>query len=117
MNTLYSNKIIAWNKSRKEVSEKSFKDADIYITPSLTASIKDGDKKKIQTIVTGKFSSSVFGERLYNYLEYNKLIDYRKLSDTNIWSGDEGEKQTKDFYKKTFGVNIKTSEKELINGK
>lgn len=117
MNTLYSNKIIAWNKSRKEVSEKSFKDADIYITPSLTASIKDGDKKKIQTIVTGKFSSSVFGERLYNYLEYNKLIDYRKLSDTNIWNGDEGEKQTKDFYKKTFGVNIKTSEKELINGK
>lgn len=117
MSTLYSNKIPSWNKAKKEISEKSFKDADIYTTPSLTASMKDGNKKKIQTIVTGKFSSSVFGERFYNYLEYNKLIDYTKLSDTNIWNGDEGENETKNFYNKTFGINIKTSEKELTNVK
>ena len=117
MNTLYSNKILAWNKAKKEVSEKSFKDADIYITPSLTASHKENGKIKVQTIVTGKFSSSVFGERLYNYLEYNKLIDYSKLSDTNIWNGPEGEKQTKEFYHKNFGVDIKTNVKEINNVK
>lgn len=89
------------------VDEKRFKDFNIYTSPSIMMSYIKNEKETVgQTIHTGNITNDTFINRVFNYLEFLKVLDYQKLSDTKYWETEAGEKERKDFYKKRFGVGI-----------
>lgn len=108
---VYADNIIAFNNATKKIEPKIFETFGIYTTPSLVMSYKNEEKKKAQTIVTGRFNQQVFIERVFNFLEMNKLIDYTKFSDTQFWNTNGGEIEVKKYYKDTFGVEVLKDEK------
>ena len=82
-----------------------FKENKIYTTPSIVMTYKkDAQNFVAQTINTGNVTNDTFIDRVFNYLEFLKVLDYQKLSDTKYWQTDAAEKERKDFYKKRFGV-------------
>lgn len=111
MKTLYSNNIKNYNLTKKEINPKIFKTFEIYTTPSLVVVYKNKEELKAQTIATGRFNEKDFVTRVYNFLELNKLIDYKKFSDTKIWNSESGKKHVQEFYKNKFGVEVLKDEK------
>lgn len=106
MNSIYAQDGLNSNIVRI-VDEKRFKEFNIYTSPSIMMSYIKNDKENVgQTIHTGNITNDAFINRVFNYLEFLKVLDYQKLSDTKYWETEAGEKERKDFYKKRFGVGI-----------
>lgn len=104
MNSIYSKDGVLFNIV-KTVDEKKFNENKIYTTPSIVMTYKkDAQNFVAQTINTGNVTNETFIDRVFNYLEFLKVLDYQKLSDTKYWQTDAAEKERKDFYKKRFGV-------------
>lgn len=100
--TIYGKNNANWNRSIKIVDVKQFNDYGIYTTPSLVAIHSKGIG---QTILTGRITDEQFVDRTLNFLEYNKLIDYSKMSDYENWDETSGD-FVKDFYDRNYGVDI-----------
>lgn len=104
MNSVYSKDGVIFNVV-KTVDEKKFNENKIYTTPSIVMTYKkDAQNFVAQTINTGNVTNETFIDRVFNYLEFLKVLDYQKLSDTKYWQTDAAEKERKDFYRKRFGV-------------
>jgi hypothetical protein len=104
MNSVYSKDGVIFNVV-KTVDEKKFNENKIYTTPSIVMTYKkDAQNFVAQTINTGNVTNETFIDRVFNYLEFLKVLDYQKLSDTKYWQTDAAEKERKDFYIKRFGV-------------
>ncbi len=109
MKVMYSGNNINWNKSKKIIDEEMFKTAGIYTSPSLEILYSNKDKNLAQIIATGRVGKTTFKSRVLNFLSFNKLMKLDELSDDKIWK-KYGSKFTKDYYQRTYHVNINTSD-------
>ena len=107
INSLYSKDWVFNNIDMAVDTKNIFKDYGIYTTPSVAMDYKESEEIiRSQTILTGNLANRVFTERVFNYLEFLKVIDYKKLSDSNYWKTKEGEKERDRYFKNKFGVKV-----------
>ncbi|AXH16402.1 hypothetical protein CP985_03395 [Malaciobacter mytili LMG 24559] len=114
MNLIYADNLKRWNIVQKQISSEKFNELNVLTSPSFVILYKkDDDTKtiKAQTIHTGRINTSLFYDKVFNYLEYINEIDYKKLSDTDFWDTKKGEDEAKEEIKRKFGVSVD----ELIN--
>ena len=90
-------------KIRTIIAPSKFKQLDIFTTPTILVL----RNKKAQALLRGQLQVGLFSDKLWNYLEMNKLIDYKALTDYNSW---KNQNFRQDYYLSTYGVNI---DKEL----
>jgi len=86
-------------KVKAILAPKKFEEMDIFTTPSIVV-IRG---KKAQTLFRGQIQVGFFKDRLFNYLELNKLLDHKQLNDYNSW---RNQNFRKDYFLSIYGVNI-----------
>jgi len=111
--TLYGKKNIAWNKALKNNNKTEFRKFGIITSPSIVLQYigKKDVKNKIQTIITGRTTINAFKQRFMNYLEFNKIKDYKKLSDYRIWE-ENSDNFTKKYYETNYHIKLDTTIKK-----
>lgn len=116
MNTLYGDKNKHWKRSVKKIGDKSFKEYDIFTSPSIVAILDDKktNTASAQIISVGRTTNDVFIQRVINFLQYKKVYDYKRFSDSKIWK-DNSNGVVKDYYQRNYHVDIKT-EKDIKKG-
>ena len=74
------------------VNEKSFKNNNIYMTPTYMAvsNIKDSIKK--QAVAIGRVSQDSLNSKIYEWLEQEDIIKRGGLSDYKVWNDTDGDK-------------------------
>lgn len=111
INDIYSNKIkSSWNNIEKieDFDKKSVNKYSIYTSPSVVIEyLKDKDMY-VQTIYTGKIFTNKLEQKIMDFFEYKKLINYKKLSDYQGWGNNKGtENIVNDYFKRNFDKEFK----------
>lgn len=96
-----------WSSVKKTIDSKKFEAFGIKTSPAFVLKqVKENNKKKAQTILTGKIDEATFRNRIISYFELNKLINYEEFSERSAWNVDEAKTFVKDFYKSTKNTDI-----------
>jgi len=90
------------NKSHMTVSKKLFDTYGIYTTPSIVAVNKK--EKTANTIATGRLQVDNLERKMYNLLEYQGKLDYKKFIKHNTWDKDVNYRNR--YFKNKLGIDI-----------
>ncbi|WP_152184860.1 hypothetical protein [Sulfurimonas indica] len=96
------------NKGSMTISKKLFNTYGIYTTPSIVAVNKK--EKTANTISTGRLQIDNLERKMYNLLEYQGKLDYKKFIKHNTWNKDVNYRDR--YFKNKLGIDINSFMKE-----
>ena len=105
---VYAKNLKAFNNAVKEVNKKKFEEFGVITTPSLAMTYEDKKNNKNigQIIANGRIGESMFLSRVFNFMEFKKLIKSDEFSDSKLWKSKEGRKYTQEHFKQKFNVEV-----------